>query len=107
MKKKAIKKTRKTAPFKGLFDRMLGSLFESVEENTEDLLGKLGNFAFLKSTLKKQITFFMFVFAGLILFSAGLGLMVNDFFPTIKLWMDYLALGIFLYLVGLIYRNLK
>ena len=106
MKEKEVKKRKETAPFKGV-NRLLESLFESVEENAEDLLEKLGDFNFIKSTLKKQITFFMFVFAGLILFLIGLGLMVNEFFPIIKLWMVYLGLGILLYIIGLISRSLK
>jgi len=105
MKKKEVK--RKMSPIKGLFDKLLGTLFESIGENTEDLLKKLGDLAFLKSTLKKQIIFFMFIFAGLILFLMGIGLMINEFFPIIKLWGIYLGLGILLYIIGLIYRNLK
>lgn len=107
MKKKAIKKTRKTYPFKGLFDRILGSLSESIEENTEDLLDNLGDFAFLKSTLRKQVVYFMFSFVGILLFLMGVGLMFNDLFPAIKTWMSYLGLGIIFYIVGLIYKELK
>jgi len=101
------KETKKKAPFKSLFDRILESLFESVEENTEDLLERLGDFAFIKSTLKKQITYFMLSFAGLLLFLMGAGLMVNDFFPTIKIWMIYLVIGVIVYIIGLIYKSLK
>jgi uncharacterized membrane protein len=107
MKKKEITKRKKMYPFKGLFDRILGSLFESIEDNTEELLEKLGNFAFLKSTLKKQITYFMFSFIGILLFLIGIGLMIYEFFPTIKIWMIYLVLGFILYIIGLIYKNLK
>jgi len=107
MKKKEIKKMKKTYPLKLLFDRIVGSLFESIGDNTEDLLQKLGDFSFLKSTLKKQITYFMFVFLGSLLFLIGIGLMINDFFPMIKIWMIYLGLGVLLYVIGLIYRSLK
>jgi len=104
-KKKEVRK--KKTPFKGFFDRILESLFESIEENTEDLLEKLGDIAFIKSTIKKYLTFFMFTIAALILFVAGLGLMINDFFPVIKLWMAYIGLGVILYIIGLINRSLK
>lgn len=105
VKKKEVRK--KKTPFSGFFDRILGSLFESLEENTEDLLGKLGNIRFIKSIFRKYLTFFMFTIAALILFVAGLGLMVNDLFPMIKLWMAYLGLGVLLYVIGLIYRSIK
>lgn len=103
MKKKAVKK--KKVHSKGLFDRLLESLFKSVEENTEDLLEKIGDIAFIKSTVKKHITFFMFVFTALVLFVSGLGLMINDLFPIIKLWMAYIGFGILLCIIGLIKRR--
>ena len=102
-KKKVTKK--KKVPFKGFFDKLLDSFLESIGENAEELLEKLGDFAFLKSTIKKYLTFFMFAFAALILFTAGLGMMINDFFPMIKLWIAYLGLGIILFIIGLIKRR--
>lgn len=104
-KRKEVRKNK--SGFKGFFDRILESLFESVEENTGDLLEKLGNIKFIQSIFKKYLTFFMFSIAALTLFFAGLGLMINDLFPVIKLWIAYLGLGVLLYITGLIYRSIK
>ena len=109
MKKKAVKKSsRKTKkPFEGFFDRILASLFESIEENTEDLVDKLGNIAFVKSVFKKYFVIFIISSAALVMLSYGLGMMVNFYFPIIELWMTYIGLGILLFLIGLIYKQLK
>lgn len=102
---KASKK--KEGKYKGFFDRLLESFFESVEENAENVLEKVSDFAFLRTAVKKYMIFVMFSTVAFIIILNGLGLLINTYFPAIELWIIFLSLGIITFIIGWIYLKLK
>ena len=98
---------KKKGKYEGFFYRLLGSFFESVEENAESVLKKVSNFAFLKTTFKKYMIFMMFSSVAIIMILYGLGLLINTYFPAIGLWIIFLSLGIITFIIGWIYLKLK
>lgn len=108
-KRGAKKKSSRTksSDFKGFFDRILESFFESVEENAEDILENISDWAFVKTTIRKYFVFFIIASASLVVFLQGIGLMINNYFPMVELWMAYLLIGVIVFIIGLIYRRLK
>lgn len=106
MAKKRVKRKRSVSKSpKGFFDRILESLFESLEENTEDVIEKLGDIAFLKSTLKRHFVFFIFTSASLVIFFYGLGIVINNYLPQIDIGLIYLGLGFILFIIGIISKK--
>lgn len=105
MKKKRKSPAKKS--YKGIFDRVLESLFTSIEENAEDLLENLGDFVFIKSIFKKYMTFFVISSAAFVIFLLGVALLILDQLNTVKPWIVYIGLGILIYLVGWIYLKSK
>ena len=100
-------KEKKGRVYTSFFNRILKPLFSSVEENAEDLLEKVTDFAFLKSTFKKYMIFFIFATAAFVMVLYGLGLLINTYLPAIELWMVYILLGAVTYLIGLIYLKTR
>lgn len=98
---------KKKGKYKDFFDRILESFFESVEKNAEDVLGKVSDFAFLRTAVKKYMIFMMFSTVAIIMILYGLGLLINTYFPAIGLWIIFLSLGIITFIIGGIYLKLK
>ncbi len=98
---------KKRIKFADFFDKALESLFDSIGENAEDIIKKIGDINFIRSTMKRYFTFFAFISASLVILSHGFGLMLNDYFPEIKLWMFYLGIGALLLIFGLVYKKIK
>lgn len=101
------KAKEKKGEYKNFFDKLLESFFKSVEENAENVLEKVSDFAFLRTAVKKYMAFVMFSTVALIMILYGLGLLINTYFPTIGLWIIFLSLGIITFIIGWIYLKLK
>ena len=98
---------KKKGKYKDFFDGLLKSFFESVEENAEDVLGKVSDFAFLRIAVKKYMTFMMLFTVAIIMILYGFGLLINTYFPAIALWIIFISLGIITFIIGWIYLKLK
>lgn len=93
--------------YKDFFDRLLESFFESIEENVGNILEKVSDFAFLRTTVKKYMVFVMFSTVAFIMILYGLGLLINTYFPAMESWIIFLSLGIITFMIGWIYLKLK
>ncbi|MDA3836930.1 MAG: hypothetical protein PF542_04875 [Nanoarchaeota archaeon] len=93
--------------YKGFFDKLLESFFDSVEENAENILEKVSDFAFLKTAAKRYMVFVMLTTVALLMILCGLGLMINTYFSAISLWATFLSIGIITFIIGWIYLRIK
>jgi len=91
---------------KNFFDRVLESLFTSIEENAEEVLGKIGDFIFMKKLLKKYVTFIILATASLTIILYGLGSLIQNYFSA-NPGIVYLSLGAVSLLISWIYLKSK
>ena len=100
-----MKSDKKSRP-KNFFNKILESLFDSIEENAEELLEKIGDFIFIRKLLKRYVAFMIIASASLVIILYGLVLLILNYF-SIEPWIVYLSLGIVSLLISWIYLKSK